>query len=642
MAVISTKPFLIVGILKNRKEILEKIQNLKCVQVEEIKYLKNAKVEQTLEEIEKEKLTTEKAILTVYSKLNNIKNLKEKKTTSTKILKNVVENKEKIYCFAKNIIRLQKELTDLEKEVNFCENEKLELLNYVTINVPTNFVRTKNTKFLVGELEGSFREEELCLKLKDVENNIYFKIVKTTKNSTIFFLIANNEAFEKTKEIVLNLGFNEIKTKSNKTPKEEILKLEEKIKTLKDKILKIEEKIKNNEQNLNDMKVLEDYLNIRKEKYEIIKKTYKTNNTFILKGFLNPKFEQKLKKLIVKDFSSHIEVFNEEENSPVFFSNNFFASGVENITKTYSMPSKKDIDPNPIMAFFYYLFFGMMFSDAGYGLILTIFCLFSLLTKKNTENKNTFRMMFLCGIFTTFWGFMYGSFFGDLTYSFSKKFLKNPFSLPPIWINTTKNPLLLLIVSIMLGILQIVVGLLIKFNILIKNKNFKEAFFETLNWIIILTSIAAFLANSILKTVLLTTIAKFLFIIGVLITVFLSGHKQKGVLKFVFGIVNLYGITSYISDVLSYSRLMALGIATGVIADVVNILASMGNNNFSGFLIFSIIFFVGHAINFSINILGAYVHTNRLQYVEFFSKFYVGGGKMFKPFSFKTKYFEFI
>ena len=237
---------------------------------------------------------------------------------------------------------------------------------------------------------------------------------------------------------------------------------------------------------------------------------------------------------------------------------------------------------------------------------------------------------------------MYGSFFGDLTYSFSKKFLKNSFSLPPIWINTTKNPLLLLIVSIMLGILQIIVGLLIKFYISIKNKNFKEAFFENLNWIIILTSIAAFLANSILKTVFLTTIAKFLLIIGVLITVFLSGHKQKGILKFVFGIVNLYGITSYISDVLSYSRLMALGIATGVIADVVNILASMGNNNFSGFLIFSIIFFVGHAINFSINILGAYVHTNRLQYVEFFSKFYVGGGKMFKPFSIKTKYFEFI
>ena len=642
MAVISTKPFIIVGGLKNRKKILEKIQTLKCVQVEEIKNLKNAKVEQTLEKIEKEKLTTHKAILIMCSKLKKIKSSREKKTISAKILKNVVENKEEIYCIAKNIIKLQKDLNNLEKEVNFCENERLELLKFVGINISTNFTKTKNTKFLIGELEGSFKEEELLLKLKNVENSIFFKVIKTTKNSTIFFLIANNEAFEKTKRIVLNLGFNEIKTKTNKTPKEEILEIEKKIKILKNKMLKIEEEIKNNEQNLNNMRILQDYLNIRKEKYEVIKKTYKTKNTFILKGFLNPKFEQKLTELIVKDFNSHIKVFNEEVNSPVFFSNSFFASGVENITKTYSMPSKKDIDPNPIMAFFYYLFFGMMFSDAGYGLILTIFCFFSLISKKNKENKNTFRMMFLCGIFTTFWGFMYGSFFGDLTYSFSKKFLKNSFSLPPIWINTTKNPLLLLIVSIMLGILQIIVGLLIKFYISIKNKNFKEAFFENLNWIIILTSIAAFLANSILKTVFLTTVGKFLFIVGVLITVFLSGHKQKGVLKFVFGIVNLYGITSYISDVLSYSRLMALGIATGVIADVVNILASMGNNNFSGFLIFSIIFFVGHAINFSINILGAYVHTNRLQYVEFFSKFYVGGGKMFKPFSIKTKYFEFI
>ena len=152
----------------------------------------------------------------------------------------------------------------MEKEVNFCENERLELLKFVGINISTNFTKTKNTKFLIGELEGSFKEEELLLKLKNVENSIFFKVIKTTKNSTIFFLIANNEAFEKTKRIVLNLGFNEIKTKTNKTPKEEILEIEKKIKILKNKMLKIEEEIKNNEQNLNNMRILQDYLNIRK------------------------------------------------------------------------------------------------------------------------------------------------------------------------------------------------------------------------------------------------------------------------------------------------------------------------------------------------------------------------------------------
>ncbi len=644
MAVISTKPFLIIGILKNRKNILETMQTLKCVQIEEIKNLKNVTVEQTLEQIEKEKSTANKAISIICSKLNNKKmgNLKEKKTESLNNLKYVAKNKEQIYSFAKHVVELEKQLVAIEKEVSLYEMKKLELLDYRKINIPTNISETKNTKFLIGELEGVYEEKELCLKLKDVENDTYFKIIKQTKNSTIIFLIATNKIFEKAKEIILNLGFSEIKTKTSKTPEEEIFELEKNIKTFKNKILKIKEEIENNEKNLTNIKILQDYLNIRKEKYEVIKKTYKTNNTFILKGYLNPNFEQTLKKIVIKDFSSHIEIFDEEKNSPVFFSNNFFASGVENITKTYSMPSEKDVDPNPIMAFFYYLFFGMMFSDAGYGIILSIFCFFALIKKANEENKTTFRMMFLCGVFTTFWGFMYGSFFGDLIYSFSKKFLNNQFHLPPIWINTTKNPLLLLIVSILLGICQIVVGLSIKFYVLIKNKNLKEAFFETLNWILILIAIAATLANSIVKTVFLNSASKYMFIVGVLITVFLSGHKQKGILKFVFGIVNLYGITSYISDILSYSRLMALGIATGVIADVVNILAGMGNNNFGGIVIFTIIFIIGHAINFSINILGAYVHTNRLQYVEFFSKFYVGGGKLFTPFSLKTKYFKFL
>ena len=122
----------------------------------------------------------------------------------------------------------------------------------------------------------------------------------------------------------------------------------------------------------------------------------------------------------------------------------------------------------------------------------------------------------------------------------------------------------------------------------------------------------------------------------------LGGYKNKGPMKILGGIISLYDITSYISDALSYSRLMALGIATGVIANVVNILGSMAGNGISGFIIFIIISILGHAMNFGINILGAYVHTNRLQYVEFFSKFYEGGGKKFIPFGMHTKYIKFL
>ena len=131
-------------------------------------------------------------------------------------------------------------------------------------------------------------------------------------------------------------------------------------------------------------------------------------------------------------------------------------------------------------------------------------------------------------------------------------------------------------------------------------------------------------------------------ILGVLLVITLGGYKNKGIMRILGGIISLYDITSYISDALSYSRLMALGIATGVIANVINMLGSMAGGGIFGFFIFVVVSILGHATNFGINILGAYVHTNRLQYVEFFSKFYDGGGKKFTPFGMHTKYIKFF
>ena len=160
--------------------------------------------------------------------------------------------------------------------------------------------------------------------------------------------------------------------------------------------------------------------------------------------------------------------------------------------------------------------------------------------------------------------------------------------------------------------------------------------------ILILLGIGIFATGKTVSNDFISLVGLILSVLGTSLVVILGGYKNKGPMKIFGGMISLYDITSYISDALSYSRLMALGIATGVIANVVNILGSMAGSGILGFIIFVIISILGHAMNFGINILGAYVHTNRLQYVEFFSKFYEGGGKKFIPFGMHTKYIKFL
>ena len=655
MAIVRTKPFVIVGILENREQILKKLQVLECVQVEKIenlKYLTDSNLIERLNDVN-EKIKDAENCIEILNEFNTGKKTERKHAKIQKIqnLKYCEENFESILKTIKYIIKCEDDIKNLQKEVEKIENEKLHFENYLTLNTPTKILNTKNVNYFIGEILGSFTQEELVLKFKEIENSVYVKVICNKKLTTTLFLISNKNFYEKAKSILYSLNFVKAPEDVEKTPKEKVEYCEENIKILKNEIESLKNEIKFNLKNLQYVELITDYLNIEKERYETIIKTISTKNTFILKGFVNPKREKKLEDIINK-FNSYIEISKPNENSPVFFYNNFIVAPMQNITKTYSMPSHEDIDPNPVMSFFYYIFFGMMFSDAGYGIILSLFCLIFMLNKNaSNSKKQLFKMFFMCGISTTFWGFMYGSFFGDMLQLVSKTFFNKNFYLPPLFINTTKSPLLLLIFSILIGVLHVCVGLIIKLYILLKHKNFKEAIFNVLGWVLILAGAGIYMAASTIEQ---TNISKFLnikmvykigvytAIVGAVSILIFSGYKNKGIMKILGGLINLYGITSYISDVLSYSRLMALGIATGVIANVVNILASMSGPSFFGAVLFVIIASLGHSLNFGINILGAYVHTNRLQYVEFFSKFYVGGGRAFSPFGMHTKYINFI
>ena len=265
--------------------------------------------------------------------------------------------------------------------------------------------------------------------------------------------------------------------------------------------------------------------------------------------------------------------------------------------------------------------------------------------------RKSLRMFMFCGISTIVWGVLFGGYFGDVVDVVSRTFLGKTVTVPALWFVPLNNPMRLLVYSMAFGVVHLFVGHGIKGYELLKEGRVLDFFCDVVLWYIFLIGLILMLIPSdifasIAQTQIvfppaLNMLAKAMAIIGVIGLVLMSGRANKNpLLRIALGAYDVYNITGWLSDVLSYSRLLALGLATGVIASVINQMGSMFGKGIVGIIGFAIVFVVGHILNLAINLLGAYVHTNRLQFVEFFGKFYEGGGKPFEPFKANTKYVD--
>ena len=399
---------------------------------------------------------------------------------------------------------------------------------------------------------------------------------------------------------------------------------------------------------------------MKAERYSQLDNIAYSPHTFVMTGYIPEKDSEKLKSILFERYGAEVELEDAEgEDVPVVLKNNSFVAPAEGVVLSYSAPSRFELDPTAVMAFFYYIFFGMMFSDAGYGLVMSLACGLALLKFKNMEPglKRSIKMFFFCGLSTTFWGLMFGSFFGDAVTVIFNTFVGHaPPNIPgittPIWFNPTTGtgPTTLLMFSFLFGIIHLFAGLTLQAVNYIKQGKFIYAVYDDLSWILVVTgAVLALLSTDMLSGMLggfmldpvFLTIGGIMAGIGAVLILIFSGRESKNPLKRLLkGAYNLYGATSYLSDILSYSRLLALGLATGVVAGVFNQLGSMMGNSPVGIILFIVVFVIGHLLNIGINALGAYVHTNRLQFVEFFGKFYTGGGREFKPYAVNTKHYN--
>ena len=544
-------------------------------------------------------------------------------------------------CYRVNA--LQSAIAQAKGDISRLRTQMDQLKVWEALDTPMDFRGTKSTVAFIGTVPYKCDGGDITDKLPQATEA---EIVAASPEQSNLFVLCHKNDENEIYRALREMGFVQASDPCACPPAGQLALYAEKIAALEAEIAQAETEIKAQAGMEGEIEFLIDYYDVRRQKYEALGSLAVTDNVFIASGYIPEKYAARITEELDKKYTVAIEITEpeEDEDVPVLLENNGFAAPVEAITEMYALPAKEDMDPNPVMAFFYYFFFGMMLSDAGYGVLLTLGCAIALWKFKLSKRmRNNMKMFMYCGISTIFWGAMFGSWFGDIIPVIFTQFLGRPAPNLAIWMDPVANPMKLLLVCFALGIVHLFAGVAAGAANQWKAGNKFDALCDSIP-IYLMVLGAAPLAGGMLTTVppILSSIGKWVALAGVILIVLTAGRSGKGVIGKLgggLGLNGLYGIVAgYLGDIMSYSRLLALGLCTGVIAGVVNMMGTMPQNLVVKGIALAIIFVLGHALNFAINVLGAYVHTNRLHFVEMFGKFYSGGGRAFNPFNMKTKY----
>jgi V/A-type H+-transporting ATPase subunit I len=561
----------------------------------------------------------------------------------------MADNTESSMRKAYEIISLDRKIDEHRVNLKSLYNAIEALESWRPLGVPMRFKGTAQTKAFIGTLPGLWDRQKLLSAIKSTPDKPLaadVQIIYSYREQSGIFLLCHKEDEQDCERVLREIGFALPAQMTDKIPAEAIAGYEAEIKRIRHEIESLTNTICKMADVRNQLVFTLDYLSMRIDKYRALEQFAVTRRTLIIEGYVPADKSETLAAELMQKYTICVTVSepSEQDQPPVAFKNAMPVAAIEDITESYSMPSKDDVDPNPVMAVFYYLFFGLMLSDAGYGLIMTIATALILHFKKPEGNmRRNMQKFMLCGMSTVFWGALFGSWFGDIVSVVSLNFFGNEVILAPIWFNPVNDPMKLLMFSLVLGFIQVVAGLGVKFYMLWHNGNRLDAVLDVGLWWVVFAGIVLIIMPTAINTALpLDQIGIAVASAGAIGLVATQGRNSKGIFgKILGGIGSLYDITGYFSDILSYCRLMALGLVTGIIGSVVNNIGSLKGGGIGGAVMLTLVFIAGHSINLGINALGAYVHCNRLQYVEFFSKFYEGGGRLYSPLRVNTKMYKF-
>ena len=665
MAVLTMNRITVCGLREDRKAVLEILQRMGCIEVQDFvgedDFFKKNRMPISASEFDRNIHDAENAISTLMEYTGEkapgmLSSFHGRSVVETEKFDNFKDEFEEVSGIIADILRLSKENSERRAEI-VKANQQIEMLvPWESLDVRMDLSGTEKTCIFIGALPGEWTLDKIYENLAGVLP-VDVDIISTSKDQTCIMAVGEKQNRENLTAALRGIGFVYPSVSCALPPLEEKERLQGEIKRLEGEIEQCSEEIKGYNVHKDRIKFFADYQTIRAEKYNVINSLPQSEHTFILTGFTPEKYVPDIESAL-SDFDVCIETEkpHKKDDVPVLLSNNAFSESVQGVVESYALPRKGEIDPSFIISLFYFVFFGFMLSDAAIGLLLFVATLIILIRNPNMETKlrRNVKLFMFGGIAAMVFGVIFGSYFGDMVTVVSEEFFGVSVTIPPLWIDMQSNPMTVLTLALCLGIIHIFTGMAVAIYQFAKKKDYMSIIFDIVCWYFILGGlIVKAMSMQMIMDILLSgrdpllssTVGNIGCIfagVGAVGVLFFAGRKSKNwgkrLLKGAYGI---YGITSYLSDILSYSRLLALGLATGVISSVANMIGTMFGSGIIKVLVYLIVFVIINAINIGINTLGAYVHTNRLQYVEFFGRFYDGGSRAFQPYSIKTKYYKF-
>ena len=666
MSKLSMKRVFICGLNSDRREVLDVLQRAGVVEIVEEDY-KDARLSH-VDSADLKNESSQKAALAEQAidvldefaaeKAGLLQSLEGAKDIDTDSYDERVKHMSEYMSVAESLSELSKRIADHRAAIPKCLSRIDTLDAWQTLDIPLNYEGTKKTKVYIGSVAEDIDAAGIYERLKENAEgeeslDIEVRLIKRDKMMSSFIAVCHRDDAERTEAALRRINFVRAPIGSL-VPSDEIEDIRREIEDHKARIEQLTAEVSTYAKSRDDLGFAADYYHMLADKCAALGRLSVSANAFFISGYTPAKYAEQLKERIERmDTVVEITDTAEDEDAPVVLSNGYFSSPMETVVESYALPGKTDIDPSKIIACFYYILFGLMLSDAGYGLILVLACGYVLLKVKHMKpNTEKFvKLMFFSGISTTFWGFMFGSFFGDAVSVIASNFFHRPdIAFRPLWFNSMDEPIRLLSFAFLVGIIHLFTGMFIKLYQLIRAKDYKGALYDVVFWLMFVGGLIVYALSAQMITDMLSLsfilspavgkVGSIVAMIGCAGVVLTGGRDARNpVIRILLGVYGAYGVTSWLSDILSYSRLLALGLATGCIAQVFNQLGSMAGTSPIGIIFFVIIFVAGNIMNLLINVLGAYVHTNRLQFVEFFGKFYDGGGREFVPLTENTKYY---
>ena len=536
-------------------------------------------------------------------------------------------------------------IDDIEFNVNEISRYKAEIANikddidknlYLWYGLDDKLNSVKNTKYtkVHSGVVDVKRINDFCSLLDEAGSKYYLYGINKNQQAVIFVNFIDDDEGIMDKIKVFN--YNEIKLENTNMTINELLEAKNnQIASLEEEIKKCEATITSYYNYSLTLKLYIDHLLMRQARNE--SDYAESEEVYIIDGFVPVDKIDLLKEAIsiaTPYYDIELTDPTDTDQVPTYVENKKVVEPFESITNMFSVPSFKEIDPNPIMSFWYWILFGMMMGDFGYGLLMIIFgALFIKFMHPRKTMKSLAKIIMYSGITTMIWGIIFNSFFGA-EFNAVFKFIPSYHIVSPM-----NDSMLMLVLSVAVGALHILTGIVMKMVRDIKDHDILELLGKDLSWFLVLAGGAIAISGMYFKIDILKTIGLIAVFTGVILMLIFAGSKKKNVVgKAVGGLAELYNITGYFGDLLSYTRIMALVMSSASVAFVMNTLAGMVKGGIIGWFFAVIIYIVGHIFNIVLGLLSAYVHDCRLQYIEFYGKFYDGGGELFKPLTVDTKY----